>query len=94
MDESFVFPRFHYTPCPQSAGICLTLILINKLATPDTFCDLMQFFASEHAVLRRLALGTVNQFIVLLPAVSTFSPHKETNVNCKHGSCGYCSTLS
>nr|PNR26375.1 hypothetical protein PHYPA_030950 [Physcomitrium patens] len=29
---------------------------------------LLQFFTSEHAALRRLALGTVNQFIVLFPA--------------------------
>ncbi|XP_024377334.1 transportin-1 isoform X1 [Physcomitrium patens] len=29
---------------------------------------LLQFFSSEHTVLRRLALGTVNQFIVLLPS--------------------------
>jgi transportin-1 len=28
---------------------------------------LLQFFGSEHAVLRRLALGTVNQFVVLMP---------------------------
>ncbi|KAG0595592.1 hypothetical protein M758_UG179600 [Ceratodon purpureus] len=28
---------------------------------------LLKFLSSEHAVLRRLALGTVNQFIVLLP---------------------------
>lgn len=30
----------------------------------------LQFFTSEHAILRRLALGTVNQFIVLMPTVS------------------------
>ena len=34
---------------------------------------MLQFFTSEHAVLRRLALGTVNQFIVLLPNVSIYS---------------------
>jgi transportin-1 len=27
----------------------------------------MQFFASPHAVLRRLALSAVNQFVVLFP---------------------------
>lgn len=30
---------------------------------------LLKFFTSEHAVLRKLALGTVNQFIVLMPTV-------------------------
>lgn len=50
----------------------LVLLESRSLYLLTLYATLMQFFASEHAVLRRLALGTVNQFIVLLPAVSWF----------------------
>lgn len=33
----------------------------------------LQFFSSQHATLRKLSLGTVNQFIVSLPTVSLTS---------------------
>ena len=43
------------------------IVIVSYILTVS--CD-WQFFSSEHAVLRRHALGTVNQFIVLLPTVS------------------------
>jgi hypothetical protein len=43
----------------------------------------MQFFASPHAVLRRLALSAVNQFVVLFPPVRFDTHAANADVYCR-----------
>jgi hypothetical protein len=40
----------------------------------DTCCLFFQFFQSPHASLRKLALGCINQYIVVMPSVRVLPP--------------------
>jgi hypothetical protein len=86
---------YRSSPLSTSISFYYLLLRIQFLHQITFFFDnLTQFFQSPHAYLRKLALGCINQYIVVMPSVSICPPpHFSNFLNCIICLCVMCLLL-